>query len=145
MRKRASRSTLRAPSASFGSAGKVGSDFRRSGRQDSPVPSTTAYDVTVIDHPLVRVKLSQLRAAETGLAAFREEMTGAGHADDLRSDPQPADAGVHHPDSARGIRRQPPRPPHRARADPARGTRHAGGDDEDSLGSSIAHIGLFRN
>jgi len=39
------------------------------------VPSTIAYDVTVVDHPLVRVKLSTIRDAETSLALFRQELT----------------------------------------------------------------------
>ncbi len=39
------------------------------------MPSHTAYDVTVIDHPLVRVKLSTIRDVETGLADFREGLT----------------------------------------------------------------------
>lgn len=41
-----------------------------------PAVSTTSYSgVTVIDHPLVRVKLTRLRAASTTPAEFRRQLT----------------------------------------------------------------------
>jgi uracil phosphoribosyltransferase len=39
------------------------------------VAAHPSYDVTVIDHPLVRVKLSAIRSVDTSLAGFREGIT----------------------------------------------------------------------